>query len=148
MNQKPNGEIGHRTVEVVETACFWWLGRYGRWPRTSSQDRPRVPWPRRHGHSDRCERLIADRPELKSSSQRNGQAHARRNFDDLFSTFLLAPHLASAGQEVPDLLDRPVLDGPGDVPRRELEVGHAPSGKPEQHANIGPIRSDAGTLPR
>jgi hypothetical protein len=62
--------------------------------------------------------------------------------DHFLAAVLLAPHFTSAGQDVPDLLDRSVRDGTGHVARRELEVCHAAPVQTEEQADVGSVGGD------
>jgi hypothetical protein len=76
--------------------------------------------------------------------KRNRQKNSSRDFGDLAFAILLSPHLALPGEEVPDLLDRPMRYGVGCL--RGSEVSHNTFRQAEQNANIGPIWRAADAL--
>jgi len=86
--------------------------------------------------------------ELKRGPQRSGLLAPLPEKIQLRNAFLLSPHLASARQEVPDLLDGPVCNGNRCLPGTELKMRHSPSGKTQKDSNIGSIWSDPGSLDR
>src|SRR5215212_9474665 len=69
------------------------------------QDRLVRTGPVWHRHADCRERLIPERPELEARPQRDREARARVDVDDLRAAILPAPHLTASADEVPDLLD-------------------------------------------
>src|SRR5262245_40105976 len=82
--------------------------RFGRDPGAADRDRFVAAWPGRHGHGDGGERPRPERPTLEVRAERDREAHAGLERDDLLARPLTPPHLAAATEDVPDLLDRPV----------------------------------------
>src|SRR5213594_2000813 len=81
-----------------------------------------IAWPWRHGDPYRLERIGAYRPELKACPDRNRDACARIDGHDFLCVVRLAPHLAAARDEVPDLFDRPMCNGDRGLTRSKLEM--------------------------
>ena len=68
--------------------------------------------------------------------------------DDFFARILAPPHLATAGQDVPDLFDRSVSDRCGHQSGGQLELGHAAAGEAQQDSDVRAVRRDGCALVR
>jgi hypothetical protein len=62
--------------------------------------------------------------------------------------FLSSPHMASAGDEEPDFLDRPMPNSPRGLMRAQLKVSHPPTFQAKEDSNVRSIRRDSGTFDR
>src|SRR5207237_6599367 len=117
-------------------------GLHGWLPRTADDERFTHAWPRWDRGADRRHRFLASCAELKRGPQWNRDADSRRYGHHFFDVARLSPHLATAAQEVPDLLDRPVTDRDRSLTGRQLKVGEATALDMQENAKIGSVRSD------
>src|SRR6185312_6482045 len=98
-------------------------GAAGR-PRPGNLVGRAITRPGRHRHAYRGQRAAVTGAELEARARRDGQAGAGATGHRLLSLPLAPPHLAVAGQDVPELVDGVVGDRPGDLAGGQLEVGH------------------------
>src|SRR6266496_4388544 len=107
----------HRSHPSIRVNSLAWVvivsspSQDSRFPRAWDDNRLSIPGPGRHRDTDRRQRLVSERAELEMGAERDRQAHARFERDDLLPPLLLEPHLATPREKVPDLLDRSMGDG-------------------------------------
>ena len=99
-----------------------------------------VPRPPRHGGDDELEGLLTGVPELETGTGRNAYAHPGLEPGHLLPIPLPSPHLASAADTVPDLLDGPMVDGVRRLMRRQRAVGQLAAARPHENPYLGAVR--------
>lgn len=104
--------------------------------------------PGRHRHANGSKRLVTYSAELKSGAERDRQASAGGHFHNVSLPVLLTPHFSLPGDEVPNLLDRPVSDCLRRPSDGKLKVRHASAGEAEQDSHVGTVRREGVSIPR
>src|SRR2546421_2751312 len=84
--------------------------------------------PRRHRDPEDRERPAGSGPELEIRAGGDAEADAGLQRYRLLPVARAAPHLATAPEDVPDLLHCPVADCDRDLARGKPEVRHGPAG--------------------
>jgi hypothetical protein len=103
------------------------------------------PWWRCDGNSG--QRFVTAGSKLELRTQRDGKANTRVHIDNHHAPVLLTPHLATAGDEVPDFFDGPMHNRFRCLARCKREVRHSPKRQSEQDPYIGPVRGNRRALP-
>src|SRR3954463_10276961 len=100
-----------------------------------------MPSALRRSPPERAERLVAERAELERGADGDVDADAGRDLvDTLVAARRAAPHLAAAGEEVPDLLDGTVAGRERGPPPTELEVRGGAALGPQEDADVAAVR--------
>jgi len=107
-----------------------------------------VPWPPRHGGDDELEGLLTGVPELEPGTGGNAYTHPGFEHRYLLPVPLSSPHLASASDAVPYLLDGPMVDGVRRLMRRQRAVGQLAAAHPHENPYLGAVGSELVVLPR
>src|SRR5439155_2126925 len=134
------------------------LVRMVSWTPEANSRQCRSPWPsdrhrlivtvrpRRHRHADGGKRLEPERPKLKMGALWNSEANAWVDIDHRRVALVLSPHLATARQEVPNLLHRSVRHGLGSLIRPKFEMRHSATGQSEEDSDVRSVGRHVGAL--
>src|SRR5262245_49782415 len=119
--------------------CSWFCPRC---PRAIHWNSLTVTRPRWHRDADGSERFKTSGTKLEVCAQWDGQTYSRVDINNLAAVTLLAPHLASTRNEVPDFLHGLVSDSVRYLARTEFKVGHSAAFKAKENPYIRSIGRD------